>query len=44
MDRSAMVIFDNYAAVVKRLGSDGLLLGSWDPQVVHCDPAISELL
>lgn len=30
MDRSAMAIFDNYAAVVKRLGSDGLLLGSYD--------------
>lgn len=30
MDRSPMEIFDNYAAVVKRLGSDGLLLGSYD--------------
>jgi flavin reductase (DIM6/NTAB) family NADH-FMN oxidoreductase RutF len=30
MDRSAMTVFDNYAAVVKRLGSDGLLLGSYD--------------
>jgi len=30
MDRSAMDIFDNYAAVMKRLGSDGLLLGSYD--------------
>ncbi len=30
MNRSAMAILDNYAAVVKRLGSDGLLLGSYD--------------
>ena len=31
MARSPMQIFDNYEAVVKRLGSNGLLLGAYDP-------------
>jgi len=30
MDRSPMDFFANYAAVVARLGSDGVLLGSYD--------------
>jgi len=33
-----------YVALSRTRTIDGLLLGSWDPQVVHCDPAISELL